>query len=99
MLPINVAVMLASSSAVRTIFEAILKNRSAIFKDLMAVVGKSTGDDQESRREVEAAVSLLKEADLIKERPAAIEDFSSYYVTANGLAAESDLNSIARSSL
>jgi hypothetical protein len=36
-------------------------------------------------------VSKLKEAELIKERPADIEDFTSYYVTSDGLSAERQL--------
>ena len=37
------------------------------------------------RKEVEDAVKVLLDADLIKERSAPIEDFNSYYVTADGL--------------
>jgi hypothetical protein len=88
----SVRVLLASDVVARLIFTEILRNRSAIFKDLLGAVGRAIGGGEESRRQVEAAVSQLKEADLIKERTTPIEDFNSYYVTADGLAAERELH-------
>ena len=95
MSPVTVAVLLASSNTTRVVFAEILKSRSAIFKDLTKVVGGRS----DAREAVETAVSQLKDADLIKERTSAIEDFNAYYVTASGLAAERDLNTILRSAL
>jgi hypothetical protein len=83
-------IRLFSDAVVKTVFEAILKNRSAIFKELVASVGKNA-DDPTDRKQVEEAVSRLKEADLIRERAASIEDFNSYYVTSGGLGAEREL--------
>jgi hypothetical protein len=83
-------VTLFSSAIVKDVFKAILKERSAIFKQLLVTLGKNT-ENPEDRKQVESAVSKLKEADLIKERPADIEDFNSYYVTSDGLSAERQL--------
>jgi|GEM_PF-2776284 len=74
------------------VFQEILKNRSAVFKDLVGAaarkaIGKPTQDDIQ----VEAAVSRLKDASLIMERSAPIKDFNSYYVTSAGLNAERQL--------
>lgn len=43
------------------------------------------------QKKVEDAVEQLKNAKLIEERPASIKDFSTYYVTENGLNAEREL--------
>lgn len=43
------------------------------------------------QKKVEDAVQQLKNAKLIEERPASIKDFSTYYVTENGLNAEREL--------
>jgi hypothetical protein len=44
-----------------------------------------------AQEQIEDAVRKLKSANLIEERPAPIKDFSTYYVTANGLNAEREL--------
>jgi hypothetical protein len=44
-----------------------------------------------STEELEHSITVLKDADLIKERPAAISDFSTLYLTANGLSAANAL--------
>jgi hypothetical protein len=88
-----VTLVLLSDKVVQTVFKEILKNRSAIFKELFPSLGKST-EDPDDRKEVESAVSRLKKADLIKERTAEIEDFNSYYVTSDGLSAERQLHLI-----
>ena len=82
--------VLLSDTLVKNVFEAILKNRSAIFKELITATGKKA-DDPDDRRVVEDAVARLKDAALIKECPASIEDFNSYYVTSDGLGAERQL--------
>jgi hypothetical protein len=82
--------LLLSDKVVQSVFKAILENRSAIFKELLASLGKKP-DDPDDRKQIESAVSQLKDADLIKERTAPIEDFNSYYVTSDGLNAERQL--------
>ena len=86
----SATILLLSDKVVQHVFKAILQNRSAIFKELVASLGKSA-DDPDDRKQIESAVSRLKQADLIKERAAPIEDFNSYYVTSDGLSAERQL--------
>jgi hypothetical protein len=88
-----VSLLLISDAVAQVIFKEILKNRSADFRELLSALGRD-GDEQEKRRQVEDAVTKLKELDLIKERTAPIKDFNSYYVTSGGLSAERTLKLI-----
>jgi hypothetical protein len=88
-------IVLLSDKVVRDVFKEILRNRSEVFKDLLTSTEKTfDAPVGAGRREIEFAVSKLKEADLIKERTAPIEDFNSYYVTSHGLNAERQLRVI-----
>jgi hypothetical protein len=84
--------LLLSNDVTKLVFKAVLKNRSILFKELRESLGKTpelaAGPD---KTQLENAVKILKDADLIKERIAPIEDFNAYYVTANGLSAERQL--------
>jgi hypothetical protein len=60
----------------RGIFEAVAKPRTILVRDL-----KSNFPHVDLKR----SITLLKDADLIREQPAVIDDFSTLYVTANGL--------------
>lgn len=73
------------------------------FKDIMAYLRRAVpdldGDTPDQRRrqlvEIEQALIKLQEADLIKERRTPIEDFNTYYVTAEGLNAGKQLRRLA----
>jgi hypothetical protein len=65
------------NSATRGVFEAVARPRTISLRDL-----KSNFPADE---DLQGSITLLKQADLIGERPAVIQDFSTYYVTANGL--------------
>jgi hypothetical protein len=83
---------LLANGVVVSVFKEVLKNRSALFRDVVNSVGrKSNLPSHTAKTEVENAVLLLKDADLIRENTAPIEDFTSYYVTAKGLNAERQL--------
>jgi len=85
-------VVLFSDNLTKLVFKEILKNRTVLFKDIRDSVQKHRQNSAlVDEPHIEKAVNLLKNADLIKERPAVIGDFSSYYVTANGLNAERQL--------
>jgi hypothetical protein len=60
----------------RGVFEAVAKPRTILVRDL-----KINFPNLDLKR----SITLLKDADLIKEQPAVIDDFSTLYVTANGL--------------
>jgi hypothetical protein len=63
----------------RGIFEAVAHPRTILVRDL-----KSRFPDEAL---LNRTISLLKSADLIKEKPSAIDDFNTLYVTADGLSA------------
>ena len=74
--------------------------RSLRFKEILDYLdpdSKEKFTDPESkeqkhlREQVENAVKVLMDAELIKERSAPIEDFNSYYVTADGLSTAREL--------
>jgi hypothetical protein len=56
-----------------------------------AAANEGRAQDPVVQEKIEDAVQKLKDAKLIDERQAPIRDFSTYYVTANGLNAERDL--------
>lgn len=82
----SAVVMLISNGLLKEVFKTVAKNRSVLFKELYQALGKDLG-----KTKVEEAVRQLKDADLIKERVAPIEDFNTYYVTADGLTVEKQL--------
>jgi hypothetical protein len=75
-------VALLSNKVVLEVFKNILEKRSVQFKEILSSKGLKEGEERE---QLEGAVKVLKEAELIKERPALIEDFNTYYITADGL--------------
>jgi hypothetical protein len=89
MMDVSLLVTLFSDNVVKHVFKEILKNRTARFKELLESV--DTEQDAKHKDQIESAVKMLMEADLIKEREAPIKDFSTYYVTEYGLTAERQL--------
>ena len=88
----NVVVMLLSNDVVKFVFKEVLKNRSVQFKEIReSLYQKPELQSNLDNFKLEDAVKKLKDADLIKERTAPIEDFNTYYVTADGLTAERQL--------
>ena len=71
----------------RGVFEAVAKPRTISFRDL-----KSNFPAED----LEQSIVLLKQADLIGERPAVINDFSTLYVTASGLDAVQALRQLGK---
>jgi len=81
--PITLALLAAP--VVRLVFERVLKNRSIRFGDLIKQVEQV--DPNVDRRQAKATLDQLQNAHLIKEKGSALEDFNTYYVTADGLEA------------
>jgi len=79
--------LLLTSVAARHVFTAVAKSRLISFKDLVRV-RTVAGEDRE---QIKKSLEVLKNADLIKEEAAPVKDFSKFYVTANGLRAERQL--------
>jgi hypothetical protein len=73
---------LVRDTLLRTVFEAVAKSRSLQLRDLKVKF---------SPEQLEHSLPALKDADLIGESTAPIADFSTLYVTANGLTAENAL--------
>lgn len=67
---------LFQDDATRGVFEAVANPRTILIRDL-----KSNFPHIDLKR----SITLLKDANLIKEQPAVIDDFSTLYVTASGL--------------
>lgn len=80
----DVVVTLLSNAALASVFKTIAEKRTVQFKDIRDLLPKTLGAVP-TESELKQAVATLKEADLIKERPAPIDDFATYYVTADGL--------------
>ena len=80
-----------ADAATRAVFEAVAKRRTILLRDLKRDLNSDLKSDLSeepgnvSTESVEHSLSVLKNADLIRERPAPISDFSTFYVTANGL--------------
>ncbi len=64
------------------VFHTVAGARKIALKDLWDSV------DGPTKEQVSASVKQLSKAGLIGEVPASVEDFSTYYVTADGLTAE-----------
>jgi predicted transcriptional regulator len=71
---------LLSEPATRRVFEHVVKNRSIRLEELM----RQLDIDRDHAR---TTLRQLQRAQLINEKGAGIEDFNTYYVTADGLAA------------
>ena len=69
---------LVTHNVVGDIFKHVVNSRFIKFQDLI----QQTKVD---RREAREALQVLKQKNLIEERPSAIEDFGTFYVTASGL--------------
>ena len=69
---------LAAPSA-REIFKQIVNRRTVRFNDLVQLAG--------GREPAKQAIKLLIGASLVKEESSGLEDFNTYYVTAQGLEA------------
>jgi len=67
---------LLEDDTTRGVFEAVARPRTILIRDL-----KSSFPDIDLNH----SITLLKNANLIKEQPAVINDFSTLYVTASGL--------------
>ena len=87
----SIIVMLLSKDTIKRVFKEVLRNRSVLFKELRESLRKTPELRALDKPQLEEAVKKLKDADLIKERTASIEDFNTYYVTADGLTAERQL--------
>lgn len=80
-------VTLLTVPAVRDVFNKVAKERTIRFKKLQSDLGIE-------RDEAFASLNKLKEANLIKEHEAAVEDFTTFYVTAEGLSVERELRNL-----
>lgn len=65
------------------VFSFVVRQRQVHMKDLLDSLSAST-----SKEVVVESLSELERAGLIKEESASIEDFNTYYVTAEGLQAD-----------
>jgi len=74
---------------VRLVFEQVVKNRSIRLGELIERVRPKV-----DRENVEEMLRELKDAELIKEKGSAIEEFNTYYVTANGLEANQEVKRV-----
>lgn len=83
--------VLLSDTLTRHIFDFIAKRRKAIYKEIRYTVEGETGEGPPQPDEVLKRLQRLKEAGLIEEQNSPIPDFSTYYVTAEGLSVERKL--------
>ena len=67
---------LLSNMDTRRVFEAVVQPRTISFRDLRRNL---------PTQNLTQSIQLLKDADLIAEKPAIIDDFNTLYVTATGL--------------
>ena len=75
--------ILFSDDVLREVFKLVAKERTIRLRDLrQGLVGYP---------DLRESLDKLKAADLIKERAAPVDAFNTYYVTANGLTAERQL--------
>ncbi len=73
-----------ADEATRKVFGMVVDQRKVRFKDLQESLHLD-------REEAKSKLKDLKEAHLIEERAAPLEDFSLYYVTAEGIEAAREL--------
>ena len=81
---------------VRLVFEQVVKNRSIRLGELIERVRPKVDREnvEEMLRELKETLNKLKDAELIKEKGSAIEEFNTYYVTANGLEANREVKRV-----
>lgn len=72
---------LLDDAGTRKVFKAVAAPRTIQLRDLETSL---SGTDM-VKFDLERSIDVLKDADLIKVRPAAIRDFSTIYLTENGL--------------
>ena len=71
-----------SEPVAHRVFEEVVQNRLIRMGALLKRV-----EDVADRQSIRKTLEALKEAQLIAEKPSAVEDFTTYYVTAEGLEA------------
>jgi hypothetical protein len=81
--------LLLADRSTRTIFETVARERKISHKDLVQTLTRIAG--VVSTNEISTRLDQLEEAKLIGEQGAPIEDFKTYYITADGLSAEREL--------
>jgi hypothetical protein len=86
-------IALLSNGVFNRVFKVIAEQRTVQLKDIRDLLLKNQKAPMEDQRQttedqLREAVDFLKDADLIKERSAPIDDFATYYVTADGLNVE-----------
>lgn len=91
MLADNRVKLVLANPHVRNVFTTIAKNRQILFKDLIGSMSPAVERDA-----IRASLEELKKANLIKEveETLTLGDFDRYYVTADGLRIERQLQSI-----
>ena len=87
-------VTLLTVPAVRDVFNKVAKERTIRFKKLQNDLGIERDEAFASLNKLKEANLILKEANLIKEHEAAVEDFTTFYVTAEGLSVERELRNL-----
>ena len=80
-------VTLLAKPLMKEVLKEIVKTQAVLLKDLVNRI-------PQGKSEVTKALSELKRAELIKERQAPLDDFNTYYVTAEGLQAHSRLRGL-----
>jgi hypothetical protein len=73
--------VLVTDPAMRLAFDNIVKQRAVQWKDLSTFFEGEQIDKTDGR----AKLNVLKNANLIKEEPCDIDDFTTFYVTKEGL--------------
>ena len=76
-------------SDARKVFETVANRRLVLFRELLRSF--DLGDDEAARQRLHGLLGSLKRQNLINETAAPVEDFATYYVTADGLSAQRDL--------
>jgi hypothetical protein len=88
MSPDDVAYLFAPRSLERQVFAEVLKRRRVIFKDLLQRFSDNDPNTSHLRERIKSALFSLKEADLVDQSTAPLEDFNTWFVTAGGFDAE-----------
>src|SRR5712664_1614303 len=89
MMESQVLAMLANPT-VRDVFRTVVQKRRIRFNDLAKLVHGTTSPV--SKEEVQHVLDDLRAANLIEAEPAPVQDFQTYYITADGLMAARELN-------
>lgn len=80
-------VSLLTIPTIRNVFIKVAQERTIRFRDLQHSLGIK-------RDEAVATLNKLKEAKLIKEQGAPVDDFATFYVTAAGISVERQLRNL-----